>query len=80
MTNREGGDADATLAFLASAVVQPYAGSVRFRELSEASAGLSSTAARKASAAGDALDLVPPAVARYIREHGLYAGKDAGGG
>ncbi len=71
-TNREGATHEAIAMVLASPGARPFAASIVVAELSPESALLSSTAAREAAAAGAHPAEVPPSVARYIREHGLY--------
>jgi nicotinate-nucleotide adenylyltransferase len=65
-------DALAEIDVASGANGQPAAGAVRFLEMPAIDA--SSSLARRRVAAGEAVDdLVGPAVARYIAEHGLYA-------
>jgi nicotinamide-nucleotide adenylyltransferase len=49
-----------------------FAGAIETLELDEASARLSSTTAREAASTRDMSDVLPDAVRRYIRQHGLY--------
>lgn len=77
-TNRAGGTVDDLAAFVATPEVRPFASRIVMATVPEAEAGMSSTAAREAAAAGRRHESLPAAVARYIEAHGLYRERQAG--
>jgi nicotinamide-nucleotide adenylyltransferase len=69
-TNR-GADGIGVVRNFVAAEAGAFADRIVVREIDERPASLSSTAARAEAANGEAI-IVPPGVARYIKEHGLY--------
>jgi nicotinamide-nucleotide adenylyltransferase len=69
-TNR-GKDAIGVVREFVQTSTAPFAERIVVREIDERPASLSSTAAREEAASGNAA-IVPPGVARYIKERGLY--------
>ncbi|MBI2766438.1 MAG: hypothetical protein HYX53_11090 [Chloroflexi bacterium] len=72
-TNRAQATIDAVREFVDQPRVRPYRARIIVRELDPHPASLSSTQARQHAERGDHPPAVLPAVAAYIREHGLYA-------
>ncbi len=72
-TNRGQHGIDAVEGFIGRPEARPFAGAILVRELDDHPASLSSSAARDDVARGEQPSALPPAVAGYIRDHGLYA-------
>jgi nicotinamide-nucleotide adenylyltransferase len=77
VTNRGEATLAAVRDFAADARIEQYREQILVHELDQHPASLSSTQARESAGRGEAPPAVEPAVARYIREHGLYASGDA---
>ena len=71
-TNRAENGIEEVRQFLDQPAVRPFASRILLREIHDATAELSSTAARDAIAAGEDPYHLPAEVAAYIHRHGLY--------